>query len=51
MDQGDAGRYRPMRVRVGGYMPPAPGEVPGLMRALLDWWNDDAPALSPVGRS
>ena len=48
MDQGDAGRYRAMRVRVGEYVPPAPGEVPGLMRELLDWWNDDAPALSPV---
>lgn len=48
MDQGDAGRYRAMRVRVGEYVPPAPGEVPRLMRQLLDWWNDDAPALSPV---
>ena len=48
MDQGDAGRYRAMRVRVGEYVPPAPGEVPGLMRELLDWWNDDASALSPV---
>lgn len=48
MDQGDAGRYRAMRVRVGEYVPPAPGEVPGLMRELLDWWNDETPALSPV---
>jgi Fic family protein len=48
MDQGDAGRYRAMRVRVGEYIAPAPGEVPGLMRGLLDWWNDDALALSPV---
>jgi DNA-binding Lrp family transcriptional regulator len=35
-----------MRVQVGAYVPPAPGEVPGLMRELLDWWNDEAPALS-----
>jgi hypothetical protein len=26
MEQGDAGRYRPMRVRVGGYLPP-PGHA------------------------
>jgi Fic family protein len=48
MEQGDAGRYRAMGVRVGAYMPPPPGAVPGLMRELLEWWNDDAPALSPV---
>src|SRR5437764_7343131 len=48
MEQGDAGRYRVMRVQVGAYVPPPPGTVPGLMRELLDWWNDDAPALSPV---
>jgi len=48
MEQGDAGRYRAMRVQVGGYVPPSPGEVPGLMRELLDWWNDDASGLSAV---
>jgi Fic family protein len=48
MDQGDAGRYRAMRVEVGEYVPPAPGEVQELMRDLLDWWNDEAPGLSPV---
>ena len=48
MDQGDAGRYRAMRVRVGEYVPPSAGEVPGLMRELLDWWNDEARGLSPV---
>jgi Fic family protein len=48
MDQGDAGRYRAMRVQVGEYAPPSPGEVPGLMLELLEWWNDNAPVLSPV---
>ena len=37
-----------MRVQVGEYVPPPPGEVPGLMLELLGWWNDDAPVLSPV---
>lgn len=48
MDQGDAGRYRVMRVQVGEYVPPSPGEVPGLMGELLEWWNEEAAALSPV---
>ncbi len=48
MDQGDAGRYRTMRVRVGRYIPPPPREVPGLMLEYLDWWNDRAGELSPV---
>jgi Fic family protein len=33
---------------VGGYVPPPPEEVSGLMFELLGWWNKDAPALSPV---
>ncbi len=48
MDQGEAGHYRTMRVQVGAYVPPPPGEVSGLMREFLEWWNDDAPVLSPV---
>ena len=48
MDQGDAGRYRGIYVRVGRHVPPAPDEVSGLMLELLDWWNKDAPAMSPV---
>ena len=48
MDQGQAGRYRSMRVRVGGYVPPRPDDVSGLMFELLDWWNKDAPVLSPI---
>jgi len=48
MDQGEAGRYRTMRVRVGTYVPPPPEEVSGLMFEFLEWWNDEAPVLSPV---
>ena len=48
MDQGEAGRYRSMRVRVGPYLPPPPEMVSGLMAEFLDWWNKDAPKLSPV---
>lgn len=48
MDQGEAGRYRTMRVRVGRFEPPAPEEVSGLMLDLLAWWNTEAPGISPV---
>jgi len=48
MDQGEAGRYRTIPVRVGGYLPPAPGDVSGLMFELLEWWNRAAGDLSPV---
>ncbi len=48
MDQGEAGRYRTMRVRVGRFMPPPPEDVSGLMFDLLEWWNKEAPGLSPV---
>jgi Fic family protein len=48
MDQGEAGRYRIMRVRVGQFVPPRPEDVSGLMFELLEWWNKDAPGVSPV---
>lgn len=48
MDQGEAGRYRSMQVRVGRYVPPPPHEVSGLMFELLEWWNKEAAKLSPV---
>jgi Fic family protein len=48
MDQGEAGRYRSISVRVGGHLPPPPGDVSGLMFELLDWWNTRAASLSPV---
>ena len=48
MDQGQAGRYRDMRVRVADHVPPPPEEVPGLMAELLDWWNRDSVQWSAV---
>jgi len=48
MDQGTAGRYRTIAVRVGGYFPPPPGHVSGLMFELLTWWNQESAKLSPV---
>lgn len=48
MDQGEAGRYRTIAVRVGSYTPPPPSEVSGLMFELLEWWNQQARQLSPV---
>ena len=42
MDQGEAGRYRKIKVRVGGYLPPEPGMVSGFMFELLEWWNRKA---------
>jgi Fic family protein len=48
MDQGVAGRYRTMRVRVGPHVAPPPEEVSGLMFELLEWWNVEALVLSPV---
>jgi Fic family protein len=48
MDQGEAGRYRTIAVRVGRFVPPAPGEVSGLMFELLEWWNQRSTGLSPV---
>jgi Fic family protein len=48
MDQGEAGRYRIIAVKVGGHLPPAPAHVSGLMFELLDWWNHGAVELSPV---
>lgn len=48
MDQGEAGQYRGIYVRVGGYVPPPPDDVSPLMFELLEWWNRSAPDLSPV---
>ena len=48
MDQGEAGRYRTIRVRVGPHLPPPPEDISGLMFELLEWWNKESTALSPV---
>ena len=48
MEQGKAGRYRSILVRVGHYLPPAPEMVSGLMSELLEWWNKEAVKWSPV---
>jgi len=48
MDQGEAGKYRTIAVRVGRYSPPAAGAVSGLMFELLEWWNSASKKLSPV---
>ena len=48
MDQGEAGKYRMIAVRVGTYRPPPHSAVSGLMFELLEWWNTAAKKLSPV---
>jgi Fic family protein len=48
MDQGAAGCYRSIAVRVGNHFPPAAADVSGLMFELLDWWNKESSKLSPV---
>lgn len=48
MDQGEAGRYRTIAVRVGPHIPPTAAEVSGLMFELLQWWNGKSVELSPV---
>ena len=48
MDQGRAGQYRTMAVRVGRFVPPPANEVSGLMREFLEWWNTQAGGYSSV---
>jgi Fic family protein len=48
MDQGTAGKYRTIPVRVGRYVPPPPEEVSGLMFELLTWWNKESARWSPA---
>jgi Fic family protein len=48
MDQGAAGQYRTIRVRVGPHVAPPPERVRPLMSDLLNWWNTDAAKISPI---
>jgi Fic family protein len=48
MDQGTAGEYRTIRVKVGDYVAPPPGQVRPMMSDLLQWWNKEAPRISPI---
>jgi len=48
MDQGEAGCYRSINVRVGKHFPPTHQDVSALMFELLIWWNEEAPKLSPI---
>jgi len=48
MDQGLAGIYRTIQVRVGRHSPPRAVDVSGLMFELLEWWNKQSTELSPV---
>jgi Fic family protein len=48
MDQGQAGKYRTIAVRVGRFVPPPADQVSGLMREYLEWWNAKAGNHSPI---
>ena len=48
MDQGTAGQYRTIRVRVGSYVAPPPDRVQPMMSELLEWWNKCAAKVSPI---
>lgn len=48
MDQGKAGEFRTIAVRVGNYFPPKPEAVKKLTRELLDWWTEQGSKWSPV---
>jgi Fic family protein len=46
MDQGTAGKYRTIRVKVGSYVAPRPERVQPMMSELLEWWNKQE--ISPI---
>lgn len=48
MDQGEAGKYRTIQVKVGSHVPPPPFMVSGLMHELLTWWNERSSDWPPV---
>lgn len=43
----DAGKFRKVNVRVGNYICPIWGEVPGLMKEFVEWYNDEKKQLHP----
>ncbi len=48
MDQGKAGEYRTIRVKVGDYVAPPSQRVESMMSELLEWWNNEATRISPI---
>ena len=48
MDQGRAGEYRTIRVKVGDYVAPRAENVRPMMSDLLEWWNKFATKTSPI---
>jgi Fic family protein len=46
MDQGKAGEYRTIRVKVGDYVAPRADQVRPMMSELLEWWNKES--ISPI---
>jgi Fic family protein len=48
MDQGKAGQYRDIRVKVGNYIAPRSEDVKPMMSDLLEWWNKQAGKTSPL---
>jgi cell filamentation protein, protein adenylyltransferase len=47
MDQGKAGEYRAIRVKVGNHIAPPAEDVKPMMSNLLAWWNKGAAKISP----
>jgi len=48
MDQGKAGEYRTIRVKVGDYIAPPVDRVKPMMSDLLEWWNRETKKISPI---
>jgi len=48
MDQGKAGEYRTIRVKVADYIAPVPERVEPMMSDLLEWWNTEAKKISSI---
>lgn len=48
LDREPIGAYRPYQVYVGGHIPPPASSVPGLMKGLLGWLNNEGRELPAV---